>query len=452
MINMAPDSALPGDPAVWPGDRRDGRTPDRRPAPLSPAPLSASSSRPVRAVPDLPSGDSDDQCSAPDDAVAPLRIALVGTRGVPAQYGGFETAVEEVGRRLAARGHCVTVYCRSTSRRSVREHLGMRLVHLPAVHTKTLETLSHTAASTAHLLLRQQPDVVVLFNAANAPLLPLLQTRGVPVATHMDGLEWQRAKWGRAGRRYYRMAEAMAVRWSDALIADAEGIADYYQQQFGAQTTLIPYGAPLLVDPPHHRLAELDVLPSRFHVLIARFEPENHVDLALEGYLRSGARHPLIVVGSAPYADRYTQRIRALAAQDSRIRLIGSVWDQALLDQLYAHALSYVHGHSVGGTNPSLLRAIGAGTAALAYDVVFNREVLGDDGLFFRDADDLSKLIDSAEAHPKDLAHRGERLRMRAAELYRWDDVADRYERLCASLAGGSVAINAATGRRTAAR
>ena len=445
---MSPDSALPSEPAARrPGDRRDPRTPDRR--------LPTSTARPgrpgaglIRAVPDLPT-----EAAGGDDGPVPyagrrLDIALVGTRGVPAQYGGFETAVEEVGRRLAERGHRVTVYCRSCTPPGVREHLGMRLVRLPAVRTKSLETLSHTAASTAHLLLHERQDAVVLFNAANAPLLPMLQSRGVGVATHMDGLEWQRAKWGRAGRRYYRMAEAMAVRWSNALIADAVGIAEYYTQQFGASTALIPYGAPLLVDPPSDRLAELDVSPESFHVVIARFEPENHVDLALEGYLRSGARAPLLVVGSAPYADQYTARIRALAATDSRIRLVGALWDQQLLDQLYAHALSYVHGHSVGGTNPSLLRAIGAGTAALAYDVVFNREVLGPDGLFFSTADELAALIDLAEAAPDDLRRRGSRLRDRAAALYRWDDVADRYEDLCVSLAGGLLR-STATGRRT---
>jgi glycosyltransferase involved in cell wall biosynthesis len=449
---MTPDNAAPARPGVWSGDRRDSRTPDRRSGAPPLAPTSARGSRSIRAVPDLPLSSTAERPPAADLAPPPLRIALVGTRGVPAQYGGFETAVEEVGSRLAARGHHITVYCRSRTGRGPDEHLGMHLVQLPAVRTKALETLTHTAASTAHLLLRQQQDVVILFNAANAPLLPLLQSRGVPVATHMDGLEWKRAKWGHAGRRYYRMAESMAVRWSDALIADARGIADYYQQQFCAATTLIPYGAPLLIDPPSHRLAELDVQPSRFHVVVARFEPENHVDLALQGYTRSGARHPLLVVGSAPYADRYTQRIRSLAAQDSRIRLVGAVWDQELLDQLYAHALTYVHGHSVGGTNPSLLRAMGAGTAALAYDVVFNREVLGADGLFFRDADDLSHLIDLAEAHPDDLACRGARLRGRAAEVYRWDDVADRYERLCTALASGLLSNTAMTGRRVAAR
>src|SRR3954451_8537551 len=177
-----------------------------------------------------------------------MRVALVGTRGVPARYGGFETCVEEVGRRLADRGHDVVVYCRTLPGDSAPppfEHLGMRLVHLPAARKRSLETLSPSGLSVAHLL-RHRTDAAVVFNAANSPLLPLLRAARIPVATHVDGLEWKRAKWGPAGQRYYRVAEALAVRWSDALIADAQGIADAYRAEFDADTELISYGAPLV--------------------------------------------------------------------------------------------------------------------------------------------------------------------------------------------------------------
>ncbi|GMA86235.1 hypothetical protein GCM10025868_14850 [Angustibacter aerolatus] len=254
-----------------------------------------------------------------------MRIALIGTRGVPARYGGFETAIEEVGRRLVDRGHDVTVYCRGDDEHG-GAYLGMRLVHLPAMRRRSLETLSHTALSVLHLVTRRRPDTAVVFNAANAPFLPLLRARRVPLATHVDGLEWQRGKWGPAGRRYYRTAESLAVRWSDALIADAQGIADYYDGEFGAETALISYGAPS-VDPDRlDRLAELDLAPQGYHLVVARFEPENHVHVAVEGYVRSGATLPLVVVGSAPYADAYTEQVRALA--DDRVRLLGGVWDQ----------------------------------------------------------------------------------------------------------------------------
>ena len=243
-----------------------------------------------------------------------LRIVMLGTRGVPAHYGGFETAVEEVGRRLAARGHKVLVYSRNPdpSAPLPPRHLGMRVVELPALKRRSLETLSHTALSVGHLLRRVHPDVAIVFNAANAPFLPALRAARIPVATHVDGLEWRRGKWGPAGRRYYRAAEAAAVRLSDAIIADAQGIADYYAEEFGAPTALIAYGAPL-TRAGSERLGEMDLRPGGFHLLVARFEPENHVDVVVEGYVRSDAVLPLVVVGSAPYSDAYTERIASLS-------------------------------------------------------------------------------------------------------------------------------------------
>lgn len=360
-----------------------------------------------------------------------LRIALIGTRGVPAHYGGFETCVEEVGWRLADRGHDVVVYCRTRGDRASRaeRYRGMRLVHLPALRKRSLETLSHTGLSVAHAL-SLRADAAIVFNAANSPFLPMLRASRIPVATHVDGLEWQRAKWGGMGRRYYRLAESLSVRWSDALIADAVGIQDYYRAEFDADTQLITYGAPRIA-PAGDRLHELGLASGEYHLVVARFEPENHVDIIVDGYRRSSARRPLIVIGSAPYADEYTARIHSLA--DDRVRFLGGVWDQELLDQLYAHAYSYLHGHSVGGTNPSLLRGIGAGAATIAYDVSFNREVLRSSGTYFRTAADVAEQLTEAEEHPQLVSERGESARERSRE-YDWDEVADRYERLCARL------------------
>lgn len=364
----------------------------------------------------------------------PLSIALVGTRGVPARYGGFETAVEEVGRRLAERGHRVRVYCRSGNfDEAMASYRGMSLVTLPAARRRSLETLTHTGLSVAHLA-THRTDVAIVFNAANAPWLPVLRAARIPVATHVDGLEWRRAKWGPMGRRYYRWAEQRSVRQSDALIADAQGIADYYDEEFGAPTTLLAYGAPLLDDVGSDRLGELDLAARGYHLVVARFEPENHVAEIVEGYAASPARLPLVVVGSAPYAQEYVARIGAAADQDGRIRLLGGVWDQGLLDQLYRNAATYLHGHSVGGTNPSLLRAIGAGAAVIAFDVAFNREVLGAAGTYFRGADEVGDLVVAAEADPRALDGR-RRLARGKADGYDWDLVADGYERLVRDLA-----------------
>lgn len=362
-----------------------------------------------------------------------MRIAMLGTRGVPARYGGFETAIEEVGRRLVARGHEVTVYCRHTNAagEAGSEYLGMKLVHLPALHKRALETLSHTGLSVMHLL-RHRTDAAILFNAANAPYLPLIRAAGIPVATHVDGLEWKRAKWGATGKRYYRSVEAMAVRWSDALIADAVGIQNYYREKFDADTVYLAYGAPILDDGQSHRLAELGLQARGYHLVVARFEPENHVHMIVEGYVRSKAVKPLVVVGSAPYSGDYTHRIHGLG--DERVRFVGGIWDQELLDQLYANSLVYWHGHSVGGTNPSLLRAIGSGAATNAFDVDFNREVLSTSGRYFAGVEDVAALAEEAEDQASTLRERGV-LAQQLARRFDWDVVANGYEQLCADLA-----------------
>ena len=377
-----------------------------------------------------------------------MKIAMIGTRGVPARYGGFETCVEEVGRRLADAGHQVRVYCRPADGKDAAaaptRHLGMELIHLPVVRKRSVETLAHSGLSVIDRSL-SGADVALVFNAANSPLLPVIKARGIPVATHVDGLEWRRAKWGPIGQRYYRMAESLAVRWSDALIADAQGIADYYTDEFGAPTELIAYGAPILESPSADKIVSLALERHRYHLVIARFEPENHVLEIVRGYVASGALLPLVVVGSAPYADEYTAAIAD--ASDSRVKLLGGLWDPEQVNQLYANALTYLHGHSVGGTNPSLLRAAGAGTHTIAFDVPFNREVLGECGDFFTSPADVSALVEQAEADPDRPIASGKQLQ-ESIRRYDWDDVARRYEALCARLAARDFPRRRPSGRR----
>lgn len=363
-----------------------------------------------------------------------MKIAMIGTRGVPAHYGGFETAIEEIGSRLAAQGEDVVVFCRPVEGELTPEtHRGMRLVWLPSMHRRSLETLSHTALSVLHREL-SGTDAAVVFNAANSPFLSVIKARGIPVATHVDGLEWRRSKWGAAGRKYYRMMESYAVRASHAIIADAPGIADYYTHEFGASSRLIAYGAPDLSGTGSDRLAELGLSPDQYHLVVARFEPENHVLEIVRGYVESNAALPLVVVGSAPYSGDYSAAIEQAA--DHRVTLLGGVWDQDLLDQLYFNAATYLHGHSVGGTNPSLLRAAGAGTATIAFDSVFNRDVIGETGWYFHTPDDVSDRISSAERDQELRARFGEGITRQAA-AYNWDHVADEYLRLCQDLANG---------------
>lgn len=366
----------------------------------------------------------------------------MGTRGVPATYGGFETAVEEIGSRLASRGYDVTVYARNPNQ-IVSEYRGMRVVNVPALRSRMTETLSHTALSAGHAVVADHPDVCVLFNAGNAPLVVPLKSAGIPVAVHVDGLESRRGKWRGAGARYYRWAERAAVRRADALIADSRAIAAHVLSTYGREATFIPYGAEV-IHPGSERLKELGVVRRDYHLLVARFEPENHVLDVVHAYRVSDETRPLLVVGSAPYSRWYVDRVFEAAGGDDRIRFLGRVDDQALLDQLYAHARTYTHGHSVGGTNPSLLRAMGAGAPVLAFDCVFNREVTANQALFWSDANQLAALFDDIaggedhlfDAHiEEDLRTFSQAGRERIQSCYQWDMVTDDYEQLISDLA-----------------
>ena len=367
-----------------------------------------------------------------------VKVSLMGTRGVPALHGGFETAVEEIGRRLATRGYEVTVYCRNPGQQRT-EYLGMTLVNAPALRHRMTETLSHTAVSTAHAIIKDRPDVVLLLNAGNAPLLRPLQVAGIPTAIHLDGLESKREKWRGVGARYYRWAERASVRWGDEVIADSQAIADHVKAEYGRDSVVIRYGAEI-ISPGSDRIAELSLDRQRYHLIVARFEPENHVLEAVAAYRLSAETRLLVVVGSAPYSHGYVEEVRSAAQEDPRIMFTGGIYEQQLLDQLYANARTYIHGHSVGGTNPSLLRAMGAGTPVLAYDVEFNREVTDGQAFFWATAPELTAIFNQSAGDGLDerFAEFTTNGIARIAAVYQWDSVTDEYEALIEGLAARS--------------
>lgn len=363
-----------------------------------------------------------------------MHVAILGSRGVPAQYGGFETAAEEVGARLVELGHQVTVYARNPHQTLV-SYKGMRVVNLPAVHHRFAETLSHTALSSVHAIVRDRPDVALVMNSGNAPLLQPLKRAGIVTIVHMDGLESRREKWRGMGARYYRWAEKKAVKWADLVIADSREIQQIIEAEYRCNSEFIAYGAEV-ISPGMDRLAEMNLVRRDFHLVVARFEPENHVLEIVQAYRISEETRPLVVVGTSPYSHWYTQKVEDAAEGDARIRLVGGVYDQDLLNQLYANCRTYVHGHSVGGTNPSLLRAMGAGAPVMAFDCVFNREVLAGAGLFWSSVSDLVVYSDeiaaseSGDHMDRQLNEFSQMGQERIVHTYSWDSVARDYERI----------------------
>ena len=365
-----------------------------------------------------------------------MKIALLGTRGAPARYSGFETAVEEVGAGLVARGHEVTVYCRGGSGGDAPTYRGMTRVVLPALHRRALETLSHTGLSAIHTM-AHRPDVAFVFNAANAPFVAALGRARIPTALHIDGHDSRRAKWSAAGQRYYSWATRYGSRVAARVVVDSLAIRDELEAAHGIRADFIPYGAresTLTADQVERQLATIGLAPDGYHLVVARFEPENHVVEIIEGYTASRAALPLVVVGFQRYPGAYAARIATSAAADERVRLLGAVWDQDLLDSLYRGAVSYLHGHSVGGTNPSLLRAMAQRTPVVALDCPYNRETTGGHALWMQDPRrDLPEFVEKLEAESD--PWRVDSAYERVATMYRWEDVVDDYHQLASTLA-----------------
>jgi glycosyltransferase involved in cell wall biosynthesis len=364
-----------------------------------------------------------------------MRIAILGTRGVPARYGGFETFAEELSARLAARGHAVTVYTRAHNAvRGVTVHRGAAVRRLPALRLKAVETLSHTALSCLDVS-RARFDVALLCNAANAPLIPLLHRRGLAVALNVDGLERKRRKWGPVGRSYYRLCERLAARWADTLVTDARVIQVYYRRAWHRDSAMIPYGGDL--EPPvgDDVLRMLGLGDREFFLYVSRFEPENNPDRVIVAYADVRGNTPLVMVGGAPYAARLRRRVRRLAATDPRVILTGPLYGDAYR-QLLFRARAYIHATEVGGTHPALVEAMGAGRTVFYLDNPANREVVGDAGVpfSFTGPNTLTAALDAYCAAPPATTCLGRQARERVLKLYRWDDVATAYERLLEAL------------------
>ncbi len=362
-----------------------------------------------------------------------MNLAILGTRGVPASYGGFETFAEELGRRLAQRGHRVTVYGRNGFvDPTLESYKGMRLVVLPALYTKHLETVSHTLLSAIHAM-GQGYDAVLLCNAANAPFVRMLQLSGAPVALNVDGLERKRRKWGVAGRAYYGICERLAALIPDLLITDAEVIQRYYRRCYRADSQMIVYGGDLERPTGTTALDELGLKPNEYLLYVSRFEPENNPDRVAESYSRVCGHRRLVMVGGAPYADELQRRLQQRA--DERVLIPGPIYGDGYR-QLLFNCRIYIHATEVGGTHPALVEAMGAGRPVLYYDTPENREVAGTAGrsFSFSGARSLERLLDEITEDDGTLAELGSRSRRRVEDRFLWSDVADAYEKVLRNL------------------
>lgn len=355
------------------------------------------------------------------------KVAILGTRGIPAGYGGFETFAEELSIRLVEKGVETTVYCIANDSPQPGVYKGVRLAYLPSPNMGPLTTVVFDALCLWHA--RKRYDVVYMLGYGSSLLCFIPRLWGGTVWINMDGIEWQRAKWGLPAKWYLKFMEAMAVRTANRVIADAEGIRTFLHARHGGGTpcSVIPYGAPLVEHPPGSApLASWGLTPYEYYLVVCRLEPENHVIEIIRGYCVGESPFPLVIIGDHRTDTAYVRRL--LAERDDRMWFIGTLYDKDLLRALRYYCKAYFHGHSVGGTNPSLLEALGCGNIIVAHDNVFNQEVAADAGMYFQTEDDMPELIHRIEVMDKAVRTQlAIRARQRVVNRYNWDNITEKY-------------------------
>ena len=363
-----------------------------------------------------------------------MNVAILGTRGIPASYSGFETAVEQITSRLTARGHDITVYCRPhVVDPGIREWKGAQLVHLPTVRNKYLDTFVHTLLSSLHASRGPKPDVALFFIAGNSPLCLVTRAAGIPTVINVDGLDSDRRKWNRLAKSYLRAAERLSPRMATRAITDSHAVAAIYERRYARSIGVVPYGAEL---PAHHDsdvLERLGLEPRRYVLFVGRLEPENNPHLLVEAWSRVPTERTrgmkLVVVGGAPYASEYITRVRRAA--DPRVVFPGYVFGPGYWE-LQRHAYFFCAPTEVGGTHPVILESLVAGNCVLVNDYRPNAETVGDAGVYFSGTEgvpDLARQLDRLMADPELVAGYREKA-LERAKLYSWDAVAAAYEQL----------------------
>lgn len=350
-----------------------------------------------------------------------MRIAILGTRGIPARYGGFETFAEELSRRLVERGHHVSVYCRE--KHPPGAYLGIERRYLPTIRHKYFDTLAHTGFSTLHLVLRQC-DVALYCNGANAIYTWIPRLFGMPVALNVDGLERKRKKWNALAKKWYHISERLSTFCPTRIVTDAAEIERYYRDTYNATSTFIPYGADLGRVPWQPMLG---LAPEEYFLYVTRFEPENNPLLVREAFEKIETSKRLALIGDAPYAQDYIAQVRR--TQDDRVIIPGAIYGDGY-KILQSHCFAYIHATEVGGTHPALIEAMGRGALILYLETPENHEVAGGVGIPFR-AETLPDTIRHALAlSPEELAARRRSSIDRVRQRYSWEVVTGQYESL----------------------
>lgn len=361
-----------------------------------------------------------------------MRIALMGTRGIPASYSGFETCVEQLGQRLVERGHEVTVYCRSHHITHAEPfYKGMRLVKLPTIANKYFDTLAHSLVSSLHAL-PQRYDIGLYFIAGNSPVTWIPRLVGTKTLINVDGLDWKREKWPAFAKAYIQIAEWLATWMPDVYLTDSTVVQGFYRDRFGSTPPYIPYGSDVELVEPGETLARFGLEPGKYVLFVGRLVPENCAHHLVEAFRGLDTDMRCVIVGDAPYAEQYKEHLRSLAAADPRVVLTGYVFGKGY-HELGSSASIFVETSGVGGTHPALVEAMAHGSCVITNDTPENLETIGDAGFAYagrQGADGLRPVLERLLADPATVAEFRRRGVQRARSVYTWDAVTDSYEAL----------------------
>ena len=366
-----------------------------------------------------------------------MKIAFVSTRGIPNNYGGFEQFAEYISVGMAQRGHEVVVYSPKFHPYQESTYKGVRIKHIYSPETwmgSSVGSFFYDFASLRDALKKEDFDII--YEAGYTSIIPAyiwfnVKKRKRPIfTTNMDGLENKRSKFSPMVRRFLDWEEKMAVKYSHYLIADNMGIHDYYKEKYGKESKFLAYGADIHDDFKAEYLEEFGLKSEEYYILIARLEPENNIVMAIEGYLHSkeNGRRPLIVVGktNTPHGKELVEKY----GNERNVEFVGGIYDFKKLDSVRHFSKAYFHGHSVGGTNPSLLEAMAAGCFIFAHDNIFNRAVLKENAFYYPSADKVTEYLNRI-----DTIAEGSKIQYTARNIevirneYSWESLIEKHEK-----------------------
>jgi glycosyltransferase involved in cell wall biosynthesis len=366
-----------------------------------------------------------------------MRIAIFGSRGIPHTYGGAEAFLGELAPRLAERGHEVLVYCRrSLFKERPSSYKGVRLIYLPSIETKVLGTPTHTLLCVMDMLFRRV-DAALVVNIVNGFHCLIPRMFGKPVAINVDGMDWKRDKWGALAKKYfYWNAQCVRRICGKGVVTDAYEMRRIYLEEFKTPSACIAYGANIESSTNPEVLREYGLEPFQYYLIASRMVPENNADVIVQAFESLRTDRVLAIAGGVNYKSPFLERLKQ--TRDLRVRFLGHVGNAEHVKELHCNAYAYLHGHSMGGTNPSLLKALGYGNCVVALRTAFNQEVLGEHGIFFERApEDLARKLQELERHPEVAAEYRRIAPRRIQEAYTWEKITDQYEELFLQLAAG---------------